>query len=340
MSAPKNAPPTIYDVASLSGLSIATVSRVLNTPDRVSEASRQRVMQAVDQLGYVPQAEMRARALRHTRRIGVLTPFFTSPSFVDRLRGVASALSSVRSELVVYSVSSIDSLQAYLASLPITGDLDGLIIMSLPLDGNAAQRLRANRLETVLIEHPHPEFSAVLVDDRTGGQLAARHLLEKGHRRCAYVYFGSHPDYAIHPETERLAGFRETLAAHGVTLDDEHIRYVPVSRQGIEEQLRALFELPEPPTGLFVPSDDLAIRVIHRARELGVHTPRDISVIGFDGIDIAEHVDLTTISQSLIESGKTAVDLLMARLADSTLPIQHIRTGVYLIERGTTRALE
>jgi len=72
----------------------------------------------------------------------------------------------------------------------------------------------------------------------------------------------------------------------------------------------------------------------------GVHTPRDISVIGFDGIDIAEHVDLTTISQSLIESGKTAVDLLMARLADSTLPIQHIRTGVYLIERGTTRALE
>jgi len=339
MSDAKKAPPTIYDVAALSGLSIATVSRVLNTPERVSEASRQRVMQAVDQLGYVPQAEMRARALRRNRRIGVLTPFFTSPSFIDRLRGVATALSSVRGELVVYSVDSMDVLQGYLASLPITGDLDGLIIMSLPLDEEAAQRLLANGLQTVLIEIAHPSFSAVLVDDYAGGKLAAEHLLEKGHRRCGYVYFGSHPDYAIHPETKRLAGFRETLAAHGVDLPDEYIKYVPVSRYGIEEQLRALFELPEPPTGLFVPADDLAIRVIHRARELGVHTPRDISVIGFDGIDIAEHVDLTTICQSLLESGKTAVDLLMARLTDPGRPVQHIQFGVHLIERGTTRAL-
>lgn len=340
MSVAKNSPPTIYDVASRCGLSIATVSRVLNTPERVSEASRLKVMQAVDELGYVPQAEMRARALRRTRRIGVLTPFFTSPSFIDRLRGVATALSGVRAELVVYSVDSMDILQGYLASLPINGDLDGLIIMSLPLDEQAAQRLQANRLQTVLIESAVTDFSAVLVDDYAGGRLAAQHLLEKGHTRCGYVYFGAHPDYAIHPETERLAGFRETLSEHGVALPDEYIRYVPVSRYGIEEQLRALFDLPEPPTGLFVPADDLAIRVIHRARELGVHTPRDISVIGFDGIDIAEHVDLTTISQSLVESGRTAVELLMARLTDPDRPVQHIRHGVHLIERGTTRAIE
>jgi len=335
----KNTPPTIYDVAALSGLSIATVSRVLNTPDQVSASSRHKVIAAIDRLGYVPKAEMRARALQRVRRIGVITPFFTSPSFVDRLRGVAAALSRARCELIIYTVDSTGRLQEYLASLPITGYLDGLIIMSLPLDEAAAQRLIANRLETVLIEWPHPAFSAVLVEDRRGGQLAAEHLLNCGHTRCAYVYFGEHPEYAIHPEKERLEGFRETLAARGVSLPEAYIKHVPVSRTGIEKQLRELFDLPEPPTGLFVPADDLALRVIHRARDLGVQTPRDISVVGFDGIDIAQHVDLTTVSQALIESGETAVDLLMARLADPGRPIQQIRHGVHLMARGTTRAV-
>jgi LacI family transcriptional regulator len=130
MSNERNSPPTIYDVAKLSGLSIATISRVLNSPDRVSEASRQKVMAAIDQLGFVPKAEARARVLQNTGQIGVITPFFTSPSFTDRLRGVAGALSSSHYELVVYTVDSKERLSGYLASLPIKGNLDGLIIIS------------------------------------------------------------------------------------------------------------------------------------------------------------------------------------------------------------------
>src|SRR3954447_16409823 len=101
MTPNKNSPPTIYDVAKLAGLSIATVSRVLNSPERVSEVSRRKVMAAIDYLNFVPQAEARARGLQSTGRIGVITPFFTSPSFTDRLRGVASALSVSRYELVI-----------------------------------------------------------------------------------------------------------------------------------------------------------------------------------------------------------------------------------------------
>ena len=87
-------------------------------------------------------------------------------------------------------------------------------------------------------------------------------------------------------------------------------------------------------------SDDLAIRLIHRAHELGIHTPRDISVIGFDNIDIAEHVDLTTISQSLVKSGEMAVELLLGRLEDPGRPSQQIQIGVHLQVRGTTRQLD
>src|SRR5215207_6602754 len=118
MSADKSSPPTIYDVAKLAGLSIATVSRVVNSPDRVSEASRLKVMAAIDTLGFVPNAEARARGMQSTGQIGVITPFFTSPSFIDRLRGVASTLASSRYELVVYTVDTVERLDGYLAALP------------------------------------------------------------------------------------------------------------------------------------------------------------------------------------------------------------------------------
>ncbi|HNE06578.1 MAG TPA: LacI family DNA-binding transcriptional regulator, partial [Anaerolineales bacterium] len=88
----KKKSPTIYDVAELSGVSISTISRVLNSPDKVNTETRQQVMSAIDQLGFVPKAEARARAMQNTNRIGVITPFFTAPSFVQRLRGVASRL--------------------------------------------------------------------------------------------------------------------------------------------------------------------------------------------------------------------------------------------------------
>ncbi len=339
MSSDHDSPPTIYDVARLSGLSIATISRVMNSPERVSEASRQKVMAAIDELGFVPQAAARARVLQNSGRVGVITPFFTSPSFIDRLRGVAAALSSSRYELIVYTVDSMSRLNNYLTTLPLRGNLDGLIIMSLPIDEETAQRLVANRLETVLVEYDYPGFCTVVGDDWAGGRLAAEHLIEQGHRRCGYIYFGQHPEYSIHPEVQRLAGFRQTLAEHGIPLPDEYVKYVPLSRQGVWDKLCELFELPEPPTGLFVPADELAIRVIHVAREAGKHVPDDISVIGFDNIDIAEHVALTTINQSLSESGKIAAELLLARLADRNRSIQQVRLPVRLEQRHTTRKL-
>jgi DNA-binding LacI/PurR family transcriptional regulator len=340
MSSNRNAPPTIYDVAKLSGLSIATISRVINSPERVSDASRKKVMAAIDELGFVPSAEAKARGGQSTGQIGVITPYFTSPSFTDRLRGVASALSNSRYELVVYTVDSMYRLDGYLSALPIRGNLDGLIIMSLPVDDLAAQRLVSNQLETVLLEYTHPSFSTILVDDRAGGRLAAQHLLEQGHRRCAYVYFGEHPEYSIHPEFQRLTGYHEALTEAGVELPDEYIQYVPVSRRGIADKLQTLLSLSEPPTAIFAPADDLAIRVIHELRLLGLHTPQDISVIGFDDIDIAENIDLTTISQSLVESGQMAVELLLARLVEPDRPIQQVRVQVQLQDRGTTRYVE
>ncbi len=185
---------TVYEVAENAGVSIATVSRVLNSPEKVNEATRVRVMAAIDRLGFVPKAEAAARARKEHGRIGVLAPFFTLPSFVERLRGVANALDDSPYELAIYNVDSSTRRDGYLASLPLTRRLDGLIIMALPFDGAAVRRLLDQKLETVLIELSQEPFSSIRIDDRAGGQMAAEYLLQKGHRCCAFVGDSDVPD--------------------------------------------------------------------------------------------------------------------------------------------------
>src|ERR1051325_3325708 len=179
--------PTIYDVAKRAGVSITTVSRMLNAPDKVNSKTREKVLTAIDALGFVPKAEARARAMQHTGRIGVITPFFTAPSFIQRLRGIAETLSPENYELVIYTVDSSNHLQGYLSSLPLTGNLDGLIVLSLPVDDTQVHRLIDHGLPTVLIEYPHSKLNCVEIDDVEGGYMATTYLLGKGHRRIAFL---------------------------------------------------------------------------------------------------------------------------------------------------------
>ena len=191
--------PTIYDVAKLAGVSITTVSRILNAPDKVNSETREKVLTAIDALGFVPKAEARARAMQHTGRIGVISPFFTAPSFMQRLRGIAETLSPKNYELVVYTVDSNDHLEGYLSSLPLTGNLDGLIVLSLPVDDTQVRRLIDHGLPTILIEYPHPKLNCVEIDDVEGGYMATTYLLGKGHRRIAFLGDTDLPEYSIHP---------------------------------------------------------------------------------------------------------------------------------------------
>src|SRR3989304_9921498 len=239
---PKKKTPTIYDVAEHSGFSITTISRVLNSPEKVNTNSRARVFEAIDKLGFVPKAEARARALSQTGRIGVITPFFTAPSFVQRLRGVASVLLKSNYELVIYTVGSTSRLQGYISSIPLTGNLDGLIIMSLPILDKDAQRMIEHGLETVLIEYPHPMLNSVEIDDEGGGRMAAEYLLHKGHRKMAFVGdIDPLEEFALHPIRKRLLGFQKRLMEAGVPFQKEHGRLSP---NPPEESRRAARELP------------------------------------------------------------------------------------------------
>jgi DNA-binding LacI/PurR family transcriptional regulator len=327
--------PTIYDVAEYSGSSISTVSRVLNSPDRVSAETRRRVLGAIDALGFVPKAEARARALRLNRRIGVITPFFTAPSFVQRLRGLAGELSKENNDLVIYAVDSVDRLQSYLSSLPLRGNLDGLVIMSLPVEDVYVSHLLKHNIPTVLIEFPNTRLNSVEIDDVAGGRMVAEYLVAKGHRRIAFLGDTDLPEYAIHPVSLRLVGFRQGLQEAGIALEDEFVRLAPYTLEQTRQAAIRLLNTPSPPTAVFAATDFQALSMIKVARQLGVRIPEELAVIGFDDLDMAEYADLTTVRQHLDESGRLAIEILLAHIADNSRPVQHIKLPLTIIERLT-----
>ena len=328
-------PSTIYDVAALSGVSISTVSRFLNSPERVSDEARQKVISAIDELGFVPKAEARARALQNSPRIGVLTPFFTAPSFVQRLRGIGSALTQTNHELIIYTVDSVPRLQGYLTNLPIKGNLEGLIVMSLAIDDSSAQRLVQHGPHTIFIEHRQNGFSSIEIDDFQGGKLAAQYLVSKGHQRCAFIGDINPPDFAIHPAVQRLEGFRQGLYETGLTLTEEYIHSAPIGQEQTQNVVFKLLNLPLPPTAIFAAADIQATIALKVAHGLGLHVPTDLAVLGFDDLDLAEYTGLTTIRQPLDDSGRIAVELLLSKLADPTQPSQHIQLPLSVVERDT-----
>jgi LacI family transcriptional regulator len=334
---PRKKKPTIYDVAKNSGVSISTISRVLNSPDKVNPETRRRVMSSIDLLGFIPKAEARARAMQNTNRIGVLTPYFTAPSFVQRLRGVASALSRANYELVIYPVDSVEHLQGYLSSIPIMQNIDGLIIMSLAIEDKDARRLHDNGMETVLIEYSHSHLNSIEIDDAHGGQLAARHLIEKGHKRIAFLGDIEPPErLAIHPVKSRLEGFKKVLDDAAIPLPRKYVMSAAYTQESSEQAALELLRMDQPSTAIFAAADIQAISIMKMARRLKLRIPDDVAVIGFDDTDIAEYMDLTTIRQNLDESGRLAVEILLSHIVESDRTLQHIKIPLKLIERLTT----
>jgi DNA-binding LacI/PurR family transcriptional regulator len=317
---------TIRDVAEAAGVSLSTVSLALNSPTRVSDATRRRVLDAVDALGFVPKAEAVARARRGVGRIGVLAPFSSYPSAARRLNGVLGAIGDRPLEVVPYDQeSAARSSSPLLDSLPLTGRLDGIIVVSRPLDETGARRL--SRLPTVLVDVRHPGFDSVHTDDAAGGRLVAEHLLARGHRRFAFLGEAQASDRYVSPSQRRFEGFRAALADRPVDVRRAEHR-VGTALTAAKALLSAR------PTAVFAADDVLAAGVLRAAHELGLRVPADVAVVGFDDGDLAEALDLTTVRQPLEESGRTAMEMLLRRIGAPGAG-REVALSLELIRRGT-----
>lgn len=327
---------TIYDVASLAGVSISTVSRVLNTPGSVSPASKKKVIEAMALLNFVPKADAVARARKGFKRIGVVVPFFTSPSFVQRIRGIMSALTSTEYELIIYSIATKEQLQDYYAALPHTRKVDGLIILALPVQDEDVARFKASNLPVVLVEINHPGLSGILIDNRHGGKIAAEYLLKKGYSSLGFIGEGGQPAYSLNATDQRLDGYRAAIEENGHTLEPGFIVFHKYGMVPAIKAVKKLLNGKTRPDAIFTSSDIEAAAVLKVARELHISIPGELAVIGFDDIDMADYMGITTINQSLDDSGRTAVELLLEKMRNPDRPARNIMLDLTIVERFTT----
>jgi len=327
---------TIYDVAKEAGVSISTVSLALNSPARVSAETRRKVLAAVDALGFVPKTDAVARARRGVGRVGVIAPYTSYPAVARRLNGVLQAADRLPLEIVLFDQESAAvSSSPLLASLPITGRLDGLIVVSLPLDETVAKRLTGLRLPTVLVDVRHPLFDSVLADDTTGGRLVAEHLVSRGHRRFGFLGETQQSYLYVSPSQRRLAGYRAALAVAGYPLTDRDLRLAGHGVESARAATKELLSVEDRPTAVFASSDLLAAGALRAAHDLGLAVPNDVAVVGFDDGDLAEALDLTTVRQPLEESGRAAMERLLQQL-DKPTTVREVALRLELIVRGTS----
>jgi LacI family transcriptional regulator len=327
--------PTIYDVATRAGVSIGTVSRALNSPAKVAEATRQRVLGAVRELRFEPKEAATSRARRSSGRIGVFAPFSAYPSFAERLNGILTARPQRRAEVVVFDVQSAAESAHTLESLPPLRCLDGVIVMSVPISPQVAAALQEGRLPAVFVDVEGTPFPSVRADDHLGGELAAGALAEAGLTRFAFLgHRQARADFAS-PSRRRLEGFQAGLAARALSLDQSATALTGRSFDEAVAAATGLLAGADGPIGVFAHTDELAAACHLAARRLGRRIPQEVGIVGFDDSAIAAALDLTTIRQPLRETGAWALRTLAALIEQPAAAPPSLTLPVRLVRRGS-----
>jgi DNA-binding LacI/PurR family transcriptional regulator len=328
-------PARIADVAARAGVGVATVSRVLNGRSGVRPSTQQRVVEAIEALNYRPSSLARSLSLQRTMVVAALLPWFTNPSAVQRVRGIVDGLSGSHYDLMVFDIESEDRQRRAFELFDRGERADGLLVVSTLPPEPEVDRLRAAGIPCVLIDAVHPSFPSIAVDDVAGGEIATRHLVALGHRRIALIG-DPPPEFRFEWSRDRTRGYERALASAGIEMRSELVREgtrLPHVARAVASEL---LSLPERPTAVFAASDTQAIGVLEAARALGIQIPEELSVIGFDDIEVAAYVGLTTVRQPLVQSGRRGAELLLEALGGERVgPLREL-LPLELVVRGTT----
>jgi DNA-binding LacI/PurR family transcriptional regulator len=306
--------PTIRDVARHAKVGVGTVSRVLNDSPLVSEDARRRVHRTIDELGYRRSSTARNLSLGRTQMIGVVAPFFTSNSVLERLRGVVNKLRDHSDyDLVLFDVETIPQRNDAFSSFARTDRVDGLLVMSLRPTDEEIDSFRREGMPVVLVDVRHPALPRVVIDDVLGGQIATEHLLDRGHTRIGFIGDAPTP-FGFTSSEHRRQGMARALRRAGIKRRDAYEMRGPHGREQARELAERLLRLPDRPTAIFAASDVQAMGVLAAARSMRLRVPQDLAVIGFDDIEVAEVLGLSTVHQPLRETGARGVELLLSAI--------------------------
>jgi DNA-binding LacI/PurR family transcriptional regulator len=334
---------TIADVAAASGVGVGTVSRVINGADNVREATRASVLKVIEQLGYRPSHLAAALSRGTPRTVAIVVPQLTRPSAVMRLAGALAVLDGQGYDTVVCNVDTVQQRDHHLAALTSRHRADGVIVMSLRLSAPQLTGFQQAGVPLVTVDALTPGVPQTITDDVAGGRLATDHLLSLGHRRIGFVgdtmrgaAAASRIGLGFVTSQHRLAGYRQALAAAGLDYEPALVRRGPHGPANAEALTAELLALPEPPSAIFAASDTQAMGVLTAADRCGVAVPGQLSVIGFDDIESAALLGLSTVRQPLADSGAEGARRLCALMHGRRVVPLRQQLPLELVRRSTT----
>ncbi|MDP4146157.1 MAG: LacI family DNA-binding transcriptional regulator [Bacillota bacterium] len=327
---------TLKDIAKEAGVSIMTVSRVINgNKSKVSEETTKRVLAIIKKRGYVPNSSARSLSAKHSQIISIIIHgngnCFRDAYFSTMFGSIAQYVQSHDYYTMINFVNDYRDITKRLH----TWKVDGAILLG-TFDKDILQIKEDNQIPLVFIDSYSPirQITNVGIDDYKGGVLAAKHFIERGHRSFAFV--GTSLDFSGVTK-HRLQGFKDTIINAGLTLKPEHILTIDEN----PNLTKKIVHFKEPITAIFATSDIIAINLINEITNMGLRIPEDYSIIGFDNVPSSYYVTpkLTTISQDINRKAQIASDILFRHISDHTVQSESIVLDVQLIERDSVRTI-
>jgi LacI family transcriptional regulator len=325
---------TIQDVAQTVGVSVSTVSRVLNGKVDVAKDTQERVLAAIDHLGYTTNLAASSMRKQRNNLIGLIMPDIEHPYAWEIMRGVNKAIAESEFDLIVYTTGKIQKdntamREQHYVSLLGNSIADGLIVVT-----PAAEEFIADApLVSIDPHRSSPRYPSIFATNFQGAKEAMDYLLDLGHRRIGFI--------AGRPELEsaqrRLLGYKDALLKRQIEIDETLIAKGDFTSSTAVPAARYLLSLPDRPTAIFAANDQTAISVVTVAEEMGIRIPEDLSVIGFDNVLESKYVGLTTVDQFLSEMGYIAVQMVIDMIDEKPLKSFIRKVDTKLIIRDSCR---
>lgn len=319
------------DVAEKAGVSISTVSLVLNERPGVKKETRRKVLEIARRCHYIPNHIARSLVTRKTSTVGIIVPDISEVFYGTLVKIMQDAMDRHGYSMMLCNAENNQHKERHYISFLVEKGTDGIIMV--PCSGANADLIRAVTLPVVFVDRRIPGLnkSYVGIDNRKAAREATEHLIRLGHRRIACL--GGPPDASINEE--RVAGYREALEAHGIPVDPGRILPTDLTVQGGYDTTRRLLALESVPTAIFTSGDTCAIGVFEALAERNILVPEEMAIVGFDDMKFAPflRVPLTSVHQPLDQIGTTAVDLLLKVLRKDSAQPEHVTLDADLIVR-------
>jgi DNA-binding LacI/PurR family transcriptional regulator len=328
---------TIRSVAEEAGVSIGTVSKVINDSGKISEKTRKKVFQAMQKLNYKPDAAAASLRGKRTKLIGLLVPDISNPFYAGIARSIEDRSHEVGLNVMLCSTDNNTEKEKNYLALLTSQRVDGLVVASAFRSTVLLQETIEQGIPSVLIASEIPQLSinTVTVDDYKGGYLATSHLLDLGHKDIAII------SENVRSNEPRLAAYKDSMREAGIDVKPEYIMKTEATILKGYECAKKLLLLEEKPTAIFACNDLLAAGVIQAAKELELDLPRELSVVGFDNTVLSTTTApmLTTVSQPIKQMGAKVVDLLQQEMEESKGYKERLLMAPELIVRQSTASV-